>query len=233
MLKFLTFGLIIVLGITEARADSHPTVLELFTSQGCSSCPYADSYMRRYAYIDHDLLPLSFHIDYWDHLGWKDPYSSHQWTERQDGYDLILDSHRFTPQMIVNGKVLLDGSDTININKTIIAAKKMPVIYEVKISPYSDALTVKVTPEKTVFSALNVVEIRFDPYVKTTVNAGENEGRTLESINNVTSIKRIGAVLPGETKSFALDKLESGGITVIVQNEGDRAILGADSYLKK
>src|SRR5258708_16937579 len=95
-------------------ADS-PVVLELFTSEGCNSCPPADALLGQLAQ-QRDLLPLAFHIDYWDYLGWKDPFSSKLATARQSAYGRMLDVMVYTPQMVVDGARDAIGSDEAAVN---------------------------------------------------------------------------------------------------------------------
>ena len=86
-------------------------VLELFTSEGCSSCPSADKLLPQLAKLDSNIIPLSFHVDYWNRLGWEDPFSSSEYSERQRSYakQLNLESV-YTPQLVVNGEYELVGS---------------------------------------------------------------------------------------------------------------------------
>src|SRR5215475_14098008 len=105
---FLSLGL--ALAIVPARAGERPIVVELFTSEGCSSCPPADKLLAELAGRP-EVLALSFHVDYWDRLGWKDPYSSHEATERQSRYAKLLDlPSLYTPQIVVDGKWQAVGS---------------------------------------------------------------------------------------------------------------------------
>src|SRR5262245_58242267 len=95
-----------------ARADvpRAPVVLELFTSQGCSSCPPADELLPELAAAP-GVIALAFHVDVWDDLGWKNPFSSPQWTARQESYVEKLGGGPYTPQLVVNGRAHVVGSD--------------------------------------------------------------------------------------------------------------------------
>src|SRR6266568_4493610 len=99
----------------EKRLGPYPVVVELFTSQGCSSCPPADELLRgiaRNAALRGKVIPLAFHVDYWDHLGWRDPFSSADWSRRQMFYirAMRLDS-AYTPQAVVNGTKQMVGAN--------------------------------------------------------------------------------------------------------------------------
>src|ERR1700756_3967300 len=102
----------LALGMTmsaQAEAPRRPLLLELFTSQGCSSCPPADDLLRELSTRD-DVLPLEFHVDYWNDLGWVDPYSTAAWTRRQQDYAAAHGFEVYTPQLVVEGRADLVGS---------------------------------------------------------------------------------------------------------------------------
>ena len=107
-------------GAAPARG---PVVVELFTSQGCSSCPPADrllSRLKRDPRLAGEVIPLAFHVDYWNHLGWSDPFSSHLWSQRQQGYAQAFHSNRiYTPQLVINGRTECVGSEEGQVMRRI------------------------------------------------------------------------------------------------------------------
>jgi hypothetical protein len=89
---------------TNGAAEGAPVVLELFTSEGCSSCPPADALISELGSSTKSVIPLAYHVDYWNHLGWSDPYSSRQWSERQSDYARAMNLEgEYTPQMVIGG----------------------------------------------------------------------------------------------------------------------------------
>ena len=123
-------------------------VLELFTSEGCSSCPSADRLLPLLAKLDSNIIPLSFHVDYWNRLGWTDPFSSSKYSERQRSYasQLNLESV-YTPQLVVNGEYELVGSNRSNAEAAIKKALKEKSLVKIDISD------VKITGNKVSFTS--------------------------------------------------------------------------------
>ena len=112
---------------TSAAPEDSPVVLELFTSEGCSSCPPADELLSKLGSSSTGVIPLAYHVDYWDSVGWSDPFSSGQWTARQTVYVRAMKlSGAYTPQIVINGRWQCVGSDPGAIARAIAAARATP-----------------------------------------------------------------------------------------------------------
>src|SRR5262245_31189753 len=221
-------------GIDQAQEPPQPTVVELFTSQGCSSCPPADRLLGQLAQRP-DVVALAFHVDYWDYIGWKDPYASPAFTQRQHRYADALGLHMvYTPQMVVDGHVDVAGSHALEIEAAIADAhgqQKLTVTlghdasgaYDVKIP---GAVAGGASGPATVWLAL------FDRQRQTPVKRGENAGATLTDYNIVREFRRIGT-WSGSALDLPLGidpaALKNSGCAVIVQVEPLGPVLGAAS----
>lgn len=176
---------------SAADSSDQLVLVELFTSEGCSSCPPADKLLSELS-KRNDVVALSFHVNYWDRLGWKDPFSNQEFTDRQETYGKKFQSSGvYTPQMIVNGKVEFVGSDRVKAENAISKnAAAFPAKIHLKSQPDGNVLSVNFELEgnfmgKTLFLAL--VEDGID----TDVKRGENSGRKLHHDNVVRQLESM------------------------------------------
>jgi hypothetical protein len=246
MRRLLVSALAVAAACSPARSQTvdlgpRPVLIELFTSQGCSSCPPADALLTR---IGRDpllrgrVIPLAFHVDYWDHLGWRDPFSSPAWSGRQQEYARLLGREPYTPQMVVNGTADAVGSDFARLRGLIEQASRRRSSATVEIRSAArgvdGSLRVVVrgsAPEPALaFLAL------YQNGVSTAVPAGENSGRTLENdyvVRRLQQILRFGPNRQEEgSAAMAIPRGWSGaplGVAVFLQNERSHEIVAADA----
>jgi len=213
--------------------SSPKAVVELFTSQGCSSCPQADAL---FAKLDNrtDLIALAYHVDYWDYIGWKDTFGDEANSTRQRGYAQGWGSARvYTPQMVVNGEEGVVGSHEDEVNGAISsAALEIPVSLKIK----GDMLSIDVGGMPGMKDAM-VWLVRFRSAETVTIETGENAGQTIEYRQIVTGRQMLGMWDPasGTRLRMPLSEITSNGSTgaaILVQidkNGLPGPILGAAS----
>jgi hypothetical protein len=214
----------IVFSAVAADPVRMPVLVELFTSEGCSSCPPADRHLQQ---LDSEVIVLSEHVDYWDHQGWKDKFSSPAFTERQETYakQFGIDSP-YTPQMVVDGVAQFTGGDTRRAAAEIDKAGNRPKanILLGRTVAGVDVEIEAVPHECDIWLALA------DNSDVTRVDAGENKGRTLSHVAVVRSIRKIGYVKRGGTFSRRVE-LPPGAsaqrIVVFLQEAGQARVFGA------
>jgi hypothetical protein len=212
----------LALAASPSQAEARPTVVELFTSQGCSSCPPADALLGELA-TRTDVIALGFHISYWDSLGWKDPFSSPQSTERQRAYARLFEDQVYTPQLVVGGTREVVGSRRAEVMAALREASHEPIAPVVFAA---DRHSVTIGPAATAGSAGQVVLVRFARKRTTHVGAGENARRTAEDTNGVQALATLGT-WQGVELGFAVEPPAAGeGIAVLVQ-AADGRMLGA------
>ena len=203
------------------RAPERPIVVELFTSQGCSSCPPADTLLTELAGRP-DILPLAFHVTYWNNLGWRDPFSLDEATARQRSYQRLLGSETiYTPQMIIEGRTDVVGSDRAGVRAALAAARPTTAV-TLDATRTAQGLQIAVGPGS---GAATVLVIGYDPSHRTAVARGENAGRQLTESNIVRSVAPVaawqGSALTVTTPPPAAER------TAIVLQARDGRILGA------
>jgi hypothetical protein len=212
-----------------AHAAPRPTVLELYTSQGCSSCPPADALLgelRR----QPNVLALAFHVDYWDNLGWADRFALPSATQRQQRYGQTLKlSSVFTPQVIVDGQSSIVGTDRRAIESQIRGQRNG---VNITITGQDDALTVDLGSGDAQ-AAADVLLLAVVPEARTAIGRGENSGRTLQEFNIVRATYVLGS-WNGSAQRYSLARSslpkDVTEAAVLVQQSGQRSILGAASF---
>lgn len=212
-------------GSARAAEAAPVTVVELFTSQGCSSCPPADSFLAELA-DRPGVLALSFHVDYWDYIGWKDPYSSQENTRRQREYARRFDlSYVYTPQIVVGGSLQTAGSNRAIVLDALRQRRSAPPV------PVPD---LKRDASGGLVIGLPALEggdlwlIAYDREHVTAVQRGENRGATIRNRNVVRKIVGLGS-WDGrpDTRRVETPPGKGGGLVLLVQSPRDGRIVSA------
>jgi hypothetical protein len=218
-----TVSLVVGLFPAMAPAGERPVVVELFTSQGCSSCPPANAFLNEMSKGRSDVLPLAFHVTYWDRLGWKDPFSLNAATERQARYGSRFGDGSYTPEMVIDGSVGLVGSSRAEVNAAIARAKQAQrAALDVGIGRKGENVAIRIGPGK---GNGQVLLIGFDHDHTTKIGRGENAGRTLEESNVVRSVRVVGE---WAGKPLEIDeRLPEGEDLAVVVESPEGRIVGA------
>jgi hypothetical protein len=244
MRTLLRFGFVVFLALplwTATAAEESappsrlPVVVELFTSQGCSSCPPADAYFESLAERD-DVIALGFHVDYWDYIGWKDIYASPDYTQRQRDYAASLGGrYVYTPQVVIQGAADAVGSEKRSIEWKIRHARKMPQV-EVGLAYDEQAQTVTLSvPDSPIRETHAVLLAVYDDEAETEITRGENAGHTITYAHPVRKLKRLGTwdgkalSLPIALADLRVDKGAPYACAVLLQSLETGHILGAAS----
>jgi len=225
-----------------------PVVVELFTSEGCSSCPPADSLLLKmdeaHSVGNVEVIALEEHVDYWDELGWRDPYSSHEWTERQQRYAYTFrQGSVYTPQMVVDGRAEFVGSREGQARQTIANSagkeKAVVAVTAAMTSDGKDRVSVRVgkLPATSAADSSEVWLAITETGLHTAVTRGENAGEDLRHSAVVRMLRKMGAADPkNQETSFtgdvnvSLDKgWQRGNLraVVFVQEKKTQQIVGA------
>ncbi|RZK53599.1 MAG: DUF1223 domain-containing protein [Hymenobacter sp.] len=217
-----------------------PVVVELFTSEGCSSCPAADAALRELTAAQSvpgvEVLALGEHVDYWNRLGWQDPFSSPQFTMRQRGYAQVFKQGSYTPQAVVNGRYELVGSQRSTLAQAVAKAAQAPRATIALAYPSPGRLAVKVAHLPTGTTAAEVELVLTESGLASQVGRGENAGRLLHHAAVVRAWRTLGTV--GADGTFAITaplQLDAAWqpahlrVVVLVQELASRHILGVAS----
>ncbi|MEH0153914.1 DUF1223 domain-containing protein [Limibacter armeniacum] len=221
------------------KKDSNTfVVVELFTSEGCSSCPAADKLLSKLVKqaenSGEQIYPLAFHVDYWNYLGWKDPFSQKEFSVRQRKYAKALQSKVYTPQMVFNGKAETVGSNTSKVKTKMEEAAKRITSYTIEVDPVLDKSESEITVAfkvsgDTEGKVINLALV--EKMLKVEVSRGENGGKTLEHDNVVRAFKTLPLSDGDEHKeTLALPSgisLENASVVAYIQDMESLEILAA------
>ena len=235
VMKLASLAIVLLSFLSLASAQT-PVVVELFTSEGCSSCPPADALLiklsQQGAGNGTDLVLLGEHVDYWNYIGWTDRFSSAQFSRRQSDYGHALRSSVYTPQMVVDGSRQFVGNDVSDAQRNIAAAAKEPKPAQVTLR-WEGNNRLHVSVQSPAQERSNVLLATTEDGLTTSVEAGENGGRTLHHAAVVRQLREIGHPNQGafdQTVDIAphadwnAAKLK---VAVLVQDAATMKILGA------
>lgn len=227
-------ALMAALGPGIANAD-RVVLVELFTAQGCASCPAADAMLVELA-ARPDVVALAFHVDYWDYLGWRDGFAKPAFSERQGRYARKTGRGMiYTPQMVFDGQRSAIGSDHASIREAIAecAAVEEQVVLGVSAVPGGEGsrssvrLHLEMTSDASITpTPVDVVAVHVEPLRRVAINSGENVGKTVDYVNIVKDISLL-MTWDGRSELLDLDLPAEGRVAIIVQETGAGPVLAA------
>ncbi len=212
----------------SAFAQSQPVVVvELYTSQGCSSCPPADDFLAMLA-MEPSIIPLALHVDYWDYIGWADKFADPKFTTRQKNYAQVAGTKSiYTPQMIVGGVDHVRGfnrEQTVEfIRKHLGAAQDIGLTLDRR----GNTLTIKARPNERLGSRAIIQLVRYLPSETVNIERGENAGRSITYYNIVKSWQTIGDWSGVDPLNIETSVNGDDPVVVIIQQEGPAYIVAA------
>jgi hypothetical protein len=224
----LALGLLVSASV---RAEP-PAVVELFTSQGCSSCPPADKLLGELSQRS-DVIALAYHVDYWDNLGWKDLFSTREATARQHVYGRSLSlSSVYTPQMVIDGHFDVVGSDRSEVFRALTKPRNAITLT----ASAKDGKLQFELPKTALHGNAEITLVCYSSAAETKIARGENAGKTLREFSIVRSIQSLGR-WDGTLKQITVDlsslPSDTDRAALLVQAEGQGAMLGAVALATK
>ncbi|MGV8987340.1 MAG: DUF1223 domain-containing protein [Cypionkella sp.] len=203
------------------------TVVELYTSQGCSSCPPADDYLRKLA-AEPGVIALALHVDYWDYIGWADKFGSPKYTARQKAYAHANKSNTiYTPQMIVGGIDLVEGTDPESVESAIRRHETASSVVSLQIVRHGTQIQIAAQADPPLTAPLRVQLVRYHPAERIDIKHGENAGRVLDYVNIVTAWSVLGQWDGQNDLSLTAPAAGSDPVVVILQADGPGKIFAA------
>jgi hypothetical protein len=217
-------------GAMAGEAQRGPVVVELFTSQGCNACPPADALLAELSQTE-DVIALAFHVDYWNYLGWADPFASAASTRRQREYAAAFDARAvYTPQMVINGREALVGSRRAEALEAIALALAEPMPLAVSVRRDADGMVATVVAQDGFAEPARILFVSYEPPTRIAITRGENAGRSFVFHRAVRSVIPLGA-MAGGARSWRTPGAEgAGGVVILAQAIDGGHMLGAASY---
>ena len=220
------FTLAALLAAQGAAAQTdQPVVIELFTSQGCSSCPPADELLTRLA-ARTDVIPLALHVDYWDYIGWRDHFGKPAFTKRQKSYAAVAGSRTiYTPQMVIDGVDHVVGVKPMEVADLIQKHKSENRPVDLQLARDGGQITITARVIGTVPARMDVQLVRFIPDETVVIERGENAGRTIRYSNIVHDWSVLGS-WDGRAP-LSMSAAVDGPVAVIVQSPGPGSVMAS------
>jgi hypothetical protein len=210
-----------------AAADTHPVVVELFTSQGCSSCPPADAMLHELAQMP-GVIALALHVDYWDYIGWADTFAQPEFTARQEAYAVAAGERTvYTPQFIVGGVDPVVGADAMEVMEHLRLHAEARSDVTLTVTRDGDALQIACATASPALRPMTVQVVRYRAHEAVEIGHGENAGHRIEYVNIVTDWETV-----SEWDGMApltIDLVVTGpeSVVVILQEPGPGRIVAA------
>lgn len=220
------FGLWLAGAASMAQAEDG-VVVEFYTSQGCSSCPPADAYFADLAH-QPGVIALALHVDYWDYIGWEDTFAAAQFTERQKNYARAERSTMiYTPQMIVGGKLRVEGNDPDAVTAAVQTELGIPHPVALSVERQGEVLVIRAVAEPPLTKPATVQVVRYLDRATVDIERGENAGQSVDYHNIVTSWVKIAEWSGTDPLDLTADVAGDDPVVVIVQDAGMGDILAA------
>lgn len=209
---------------TPAVADG-PVIVELYTSQGCSSCPPADEMLTELAQRS-DVIALALHVDYWDYIGWTDSFADAAYTRRQQNYARVAGaSSIYTPQMIIGGADHVIGTKPMDVATLIQTHSARPTGTAISLQRSGNQLQITGQTARPLRTGTVVQVIRYSPQETVDIRSGENAGRSISYANIVTDWSSVGEWSGGGNLNMTVNISGASPVVVIVQEPGPGAVM--------
>lgn len=229
-MRFQTLTMLLAAATFSAGAawsQDYPVVVELYTSQGCSSCPPADDMFRDLAGME-GVIALSLHVDYWDYIGWKDSFAQPAFTERQKAYAVVAGQRSiYTPQLVVGGLDHVVGADGMAVMDHIRNHAQVPSDVRMNIRQVDGSVAIQADAIGGTGQTLVVQLVRYMPEETVAIDHGENAGHTITYVNVVTDWDQVGVWTTSEPLDLVFDVQGPAPAVVIIQDEGPGRIRAA------